>query len=295
MAFDDTILFNFKELKMLAGIIGDVLGSVYEAHQWQRKDLPLILPEPLNQHPHIVPLFKENKWVRQSPSWTDDTLCTLALYSAFLTNTSAKDNLLYFCNKYKAESIGFGGAFMKWLENPVPYQSFGNGSLMRVGFFPFLDIELKEKLTLAYHYTAVSHDHTDSFESVRDFIFIVDKLGNQINEKTKDKSILSYYLTNSKYNKSVESLHQEKKFELNAKQTLLQAIVVVLESNSMEDILRNSFYVGGDSDTLACIACNLASKIYPCPPDILNYSLDTLKPYPELDALTQDFKNKYWK
>lgn len=275
---------------MLAGIIGDVIGSVYEAHQWQSKDLNLFQAD----DSQVTSLFKEAKWVRKVPDWTDDTLCTLALYSAYIHNQDPKEALLYYCNKYKTEAVGFGGSFMKWLENPVPYESFGNGSLMRVGFIPFLKIPLEQKLRLGYAYTAVSHNHPDSFESVRDFIFIIDKLGNQLDNPVKNKQVLQDYLTHFSFSKTIEDMHIENKFELNAKQTLFQSIVVVLNSNSMEEVLRNCFYIGGDSDTMACIACNLASTLYRCPEDLLNYSLDKVHAYPELSPLVKDFQLNYW-
>lgn len=278
---------------MLAGIIGDVIGSVYEAYQWQDKNLPLIGTKQTD-NPLIKPLFNNAKWVRGKQDWTDDTLCSLALYAAYIHNQDPKDALLYYCNKYKNEAVGFGGSFMKWLENPVPYESFGNGSLMRIGFIPFLKIPLDQKLNLAYFYTAVSHNHPDSFESVRDFVFLMDKLGNQLESIEKNKQVLKDYLNYFKYTKSVEDLHKEFKFELNAKQTFFQAITVVLESNSMSEVLRNSFYIGGDSDTLACIACNLASTLYECPQDLLQYSLEKVYQYPELSVLVKDFHLNYW-
>ena len=172
---------------MIAGIIGDTVGSVYEAHQWQTKDLPLFAIEPVATNPQIKALFKEAKWVRPEPDWTDDTLCNLALFSAYQNKKDIQESLLHFCNKYKSEARGFGGSFMKWLDNPVPYESYANGSIMRVGFIPFLPLTLEEKLQFGYDCTAVSHNHPDSFDAVHDFIMMVDKMGNQWKNRVKDK------------------------------------------------------------------------------------------------------------
>jgi ADP-ribosyl-[dinitrogen reductase] hydrolase len=272
---------------MLAGIIGDVIGSVYEAHQWQDKNLPLITTLPFDKQ-MIKPLVKSLKWVRQDYSWTDDTLCTLALFAAYIKNENPKCMMLHFCNKYKNESIGFGKAFNAWLDNPVPYGSLGNGSIMRLGFIPFLPLNLAEKIKLAMHYTAISHNHPDSFQAVTDYVVLAHLLQS---EPSKKDSIIQNVLMKYMYEHSVESLHEQAIFEMNALKTFLQACVILKESHSFEEVLRNSFYVGGDSDTLACIAGNLASLVFEVPQDLLDFSLNTLKPYEDLNELVTQFKN----
>lgn len=270
---------------MLAGIIGDVIGSVYEAHQWQDKSLPLIQALPFSKE-KIQPLVSNLKWVRQDYSWTDDTLCTLALFAAYIKKESPKCMMLHYCNKYKNESIGFGKAFNAWLENPVPYGSLGNGSIMRIGFIPFLPLSLAEKIKLAMQYTAISHNHPDSFQAVTDYVVLAHLLQS---EKNKKNSIIQNVLMKHMYEETVESLHQKAVFEMNALKTFLQVCVILKESNSFEEVLRNSFYVGGDSDTLACIACNLASLVFEVPQDLLDFSLNTLKPYEDLNDLIIEF------
>lgn len=132
---------------MIAGIIGDIIGSVYEAHQWANKDISLIQSLPFDKA-IIKPLFKEAKWVREDYSWTDDTLCTLALYKAFYTNSSPVSTMVELCKKYQNETIGFGRSFEKWLDNPVPYQSYGNGAVMRIDSSHICQFHLKIKFLL---------------------------------------------------------------------------------------------------------------------------------------------------
>lgn len=271
---------------MLAGIIGDVIGSVYEAHQWQTKHLPLIQTLPFDKN-QVKPLVSNLKWVRQDYSWTDDTLCTLALFASYIQKESPKCMLLHYCKKYKNESIGFGKAFNQWLDNPVPYESLGNGSIMRLGFIPFLDLSLTEKIKLALQYTSISHNHTDSFQAVSDYMIIT----HLLKQNKEDKNlVMQNMLTKYNYQESVESLHEKAIFEMNAVKTLLQACVILRESNSFEEVLRNSFYVGGDSDTLACIAGNLASLVFEVPQALLDFSLATLKPYEDLNNLVVEFQ-----
>jgi len=272
---------------MLHGIVGDVIGSVYEAYQWKNKNLELLLTKEIN-YDFVTPFFKEAKWVRKSQSWTDDTLCTLALYNAYSKQESPIESMVHFCKKYKNESIGFGKAFEKWLDNPKPYASYANGSIMRVGFIPYLNISVEEKLKIGQQYTGISHNHFDCFKAVSSFIVISEKLKNGEDYK----KVIKEYLLENNYTKTVEDLHTDFKFEMNAMTTLLQSCVILLESNSFEEVLRNAFYVGGDSDTLGCVAGNLSSFVFELPKYLEEYALSTLKPFEDLYEIAIEFKNK---
>lgn len=277
---------------MLAGIIGDVIGSVYEAHQWKAKNLALIQPLPISNNILVKPIFKKLGWVRKQYGWTDDTLCTLALYAAYRSTLDPTKTLQDFCLRYGSEEIGFGSAFSKWIIDPIPYESYGNGSIMRIGFIPWLNMPLAEKLSLANKYTEISHNHVDSYSAVAGFIILSELLKQEKLKGSFDKACLKMYLNKYEWTKTVEDMHVENIFELNAQQTLLQAVTIVLESSSMEEVLRNSFYVGGDSDTLACIAANLASVLYKTPDDLWKYALNTFADYPELKILINDFQRE---
>lgn len=310
---------------MIGGIIGDVVGSVYEAYQWQRKDLPLFQSLPLETSNDLICLFKTNtKWKRTQYYWTDDTLCTLALYHAYIHQQDPVNSLVYFCKKYRSESIGFGGAFTSWLDNPVPYGSYANGAIMRIGFVPYLNLSLPDKLQLAQDYTNISHNHPDSLMAVNIFVEVCDYLhhinnslsleqiddkvservdqqvnkttNEQVNKNVKEnlyKEYLKTILLKHNYHETVETLHNKKSFEMNALTTIMQSLVIVYESNSIEEVLRNTFYVGGDCDTLACIACNIASHLYVLPEDLLSFSLTTLQQYPDLNELVEHFQQHH--
>lgn len=131
---------------------------------------------------------------------------------------------------------------------------------MRIGFIPYLDISLEEKLKIAQQYTGVSHNHADCFQAVSSFIVLSEKLKHNNDYKT----IIGDFLSQNNYFKTVEQLHSDFKFEMNAMITLLQSCVILIESKSYEELLKNAFYVGGDSDTLACIAGNLSSFVLSC-------------------------------
>jgi len=254
---------------MIGGIIGDIIGSVYEGKQWDRRDLELFQTFPFTD---VSDVLKNTKWVRTTPGWTDDSLCTLALFSAYINKLSPVSELVRCCKKYANEATGFGGNFTKWLDNPVPYGSYANGSIMRIGFINHLDIPLQDKLDLAYDYTIISHNHEDSTTAVLDFVILIEEIKNlTLAEK---KAGIADYLKVVNWTETVESLHNKKAFDMNAWVTFKQALTIVLESNSFEEVMKLSCYVGGDTDTIACVAGNIAEHLWPIPTDLFDYLFD---------------------
>lgn len=273
---------------MIGGIIGDVIGSVYEAHQWTSKDLPLIQNLPVDKTIN-VPVFKDTKWVRTSYGWTDDTLCTLGLYKAYIEKTDFATTLQDVCVRNLNESIGFGKSFKNWLNDMKPYNSYANGCIMRIGFIPFLPLSLSKKLTLGHEVTKISHNHLNSYQAVQDYITLCHAL-----KEDRSKEILKTYLKNQEFEFDVQKMHEDNRFELNSVYTLCQAVAIVYESKNFEEVLRNTFYVGGDSDTLATIACNIASIIYPIPSELMQTAQLAMSTNQELYDLVIHFSENYW-
>ncbi len=278
---------------MITGFLGDIIGSVYEGRQWIDESLQIVQSLPLDEN--LAPnILKKDKFIRSSYSWTDDSLCTLALYHSYINNSDPIKSLVYFCKKYESEATGFGKSFRNWLDNPIPYHSFGNGAIMRIGFIPYLDITCEEKISLAYDYTSLSHNHLDSYTSVIDFIILTENLikysGKTIEYK---KGILKSFLEKYDFNKTVKSMHNDKKFEINSLQTFLQAVRIVYESENETDFLRKSFYIGGDSDTLACVAGNISAFFWPLKKDYNNFVLSKFEGYDDLHSLIVHFNKRY--
>jgi ADP-ribosyl-[dinitrogen reductase] hydrolase len=254
---------------MIGGIIGDIIGSVYEGKQWDKRDLPLFQEFPFTDVSNIL---ANTKWVRTTPGWTDDSLCTLALFSAYVNKRDPVNELIRMCKQHATAATGFGGNFTKWLENPVPYGSYANGSIMRIGFINHLDIPLQDKLDLAYDYTIISHNHEDSITAVLDFVLLIEEIKDlTLSEK---KAGIASYLKVVNWTETVETLHDKKVFDMNALVTFKQALTIVLESNSFEEVMRLSCYVGGDSDTIACVAGNIAQHLWSIPTALVDYMLN---------------------
>jgi ADP-ribosylglycohydrolase len=226
---------------MIKGAIGDFIGSIHEGYQWTHKNQDL-LEVNIESIPVITKLFQ----AREKHSITDDTICSLGLLKAYFNDDlshGAAQTLSTFCKSYR--ECGFGGQFEKWIDDPVPYESFANGCLMRLGFLEFVAPE--QRLKYALMYTLISHDHNESIEAVIDYVKIYN-----------DYSRLEEIAWQRDVKKSVEDYHQDRKFVISAKETLNQAIAVLRESSSFEEILKNCMYIGGDTDTLATIACELS-------------------------------------
>lgn len=282
---------NRKGNNMIGGIIGDYVGSVYEAYQWQTKELPLLLNDNVENIQEIKPLFENTKWVRTDHRWTDDTLCTLALYKAYALKKDPVRTMVDICTKYENPSTGFGKAFAKWLGDPRPYGSYANGSIMRIGFLPLVVKDLATLLSLAVTYTEITHNHQDSIEAVVNYCLLMhNMLHYPVDER---RNLLIAYINEHTQTKTLDEYHDRFSFELNAKETLNQAVCAVRHSNSFEDALKNCFYIGGDCDTLACVAGNIAALMYAVPGELEQKALESLKPEPELYNLAIHFKQCY--
>ena len=142
--------------------------------------------------------------------------------------------------------------------------------------------------------TKISHNHLDSYQAVQDYIILCHALKEDMSKKDYSKECLKTYLQNKEFSLTVETMHQKKSFELNSLYTLSQAVAIVYESKSFEEVLRNTFYVGGDSDTLATVACNLASILYPIPQELMTIAELAMATNKELYDLVLHFSEKYW-
>ncbi len=272
---------------MLGGLIGDYLGSCFEGYQSHEK-MSLFFEnhnQLLQAKKHRVQsLLKNVKWVREEQHWTDDTLCTLGLLKAYIEGKDYAKTLQDICVKYQKESVGFGKGFEAWLKNPQPYQSFANGAVMRIGFIPHLPILYKDKQKLAYEMTMISHDHADSLLAVEIFIQLCERL-----KRTGDIKEINHILNDFQYFYSLEDLRSKKIFEMNALKTLLQALVIIKNSRSIDEVYANCLYVGGDVDTLACIAGNIAEFLFVIPENMKNKTLNCLYQYDDLSHIYSQF------
>ena len=133
---------------MLGAIIGDIVGSRFEFN-------------PTNDY-HFV-LFGEGC------SFTDDTVCTIAIADALLKGKDFGESLHEWCNRYPHPMGGYGGRFMQWVlsSEPLPYNSFGNGSAMRVSPVAHWFEDKDEMLAAAAATAAPTHNHEEGIKGAQ--------------------------------------------------------------------------------------------------------------------------------
>lgn len=248
---------------MLGAIIGDIVGSVYEWNNIKTKDFELFKP---------------------SCFFTDDTVMTIAVAKALLltrekqSKTNKKisfkreivEQMQYFGKRYP--NSGYGGMFSSWLvsHNPMPYNSFGNGSAMRVSPCGYIAVTLDEALLLAKASAEVTHNHPEGIkgaEATAAAIFLA-RCGKS-KEEIKEYIEENYYILD----KTLDEIRPSYSFNETCQETVPQAIQAFLESVDFENEIRNAILLGGDSDTLATITGSIAWAYYrkfgfPISPDL---------------------------
>ena len=166
----------------------------------------------------------------------------------------------YWFRKYP--HAGFGGSFTKWgmSEEMQPYNSYGNGSAMRVSPIGFYYNSLCEVLVKAEESAIVSHNHPEGVKGAKATaaaIFLAKNGSGKVEIKNYIEENFGYDLS-----ESIDSIRSWYKFDVSCQGSVPQAIISFLESNDYEDAIRNAISIGGDSDTIACIAGGIAEAYY---------------------------------
>lgn len=251
---------------MYGAILGDMIGSPYEF------DVNNIKTKEFD-------LFSERS------EYTDDSVMTIAVAEGLMNcgadadEETMKKAIVAAMKKYggRYPFAGYGARFSMWLneEAPKPYNSYGNGSAMRVSPAAWLFQEDLRKMLRAAAVTAeVSHNHPEGIKGAQAtasviFMAIHGATKEQIRE-TVTKTF-GYDL-----NRSCDMIRPEYHHVESCQQTVPEAIIAFLEGDSFEDVIRNAVSLGGDSDTLACIAGSMAEAFYGVPEDLKQEARDRL-------------------
>lgn len=230
---------------MLGAVLGDIIGSYYEWNNVKTKDFPL---------------------TTSKTRYTDDTVMTLAVAKWLMEDPTHSEYQLIRCMQKLGRThirAGYGGSFKEWLlsANPQPYGSWGNGSAMRVspvGLFAEYESEARNLARLT---AAVTHNHPEGIkgaEAVAVAVFYNRHLSWQpleIRKKITKNTIERYFGYN--LNRSLEEIRPTYQFDVSCQGSVPEAIIAYLESESIEDCVRNAISIGGGSDTIAAIACSI--------------------------------------
>lgn len=240
---------------MLGAIIGDIVGPRFEFNNTDKTDFELFTPE---------------------CSYTDDTICTVAIADAILNGKSYKESLLEWCRKYPNPKGAYGGSFARWIheKDPQPYNSYGNGSAMRVSPVGWLFNGYQAVLTQAQLSALPSHNHIGGIFGAQCAAALIYKLRNRSTNPFAKDDIKGYVEVGYGYQiKSVNSIRLHNSFNETCHVTVPQAISCFLEAKSFEETIRLAVSIGGDSDTIAAIAGSIAESYYLIPEDIKSQAL----------------------
>ncbi len=232
---------------MIGAIAGDIIGSVYESAPIKRKDFDLF-------HPQC--------------RFTDDTVLTLAIAKAILEKRDYLDTVRETGRRYP--HAGYGGTFIHWLlsEEPKPYNSWGNGSAMRVSPVGFAFDTVDDILREAANTAVISHNHPEGVKGAQATalsVFLARTTRDRVLIRKEVSTLFGYDL-----DRTVEEIRPSYTFDISCQGTVPEAIIAFLDSTSYEDAVRNAVSLGGDSDTLACITGGIAEAYYgPVSPSIL--------------------------
>ncbi len=232
---------------MFGAIIGDIVGSIYEHNVIKTKDFPL---------------FGENNRL------TDDTVCTAAVADILLNDLPPATTMQEWCQRYPG--AGYGGNFGNWIYKnpPLPYNSYGNGSAMRVSPAAFLNQDnLENALNASDKVTEITHNHPEGMKGARATTHAI-WLAFQNENPDAIRDIISREYGYD-FSKSVDEIRPDYSFDVTCQGSVPQAITCALESNSFEDAIRNAISLGGDSDTLAAIAGPIAEAMHRIPEEYI--------------------------
>lgn len=244
---------------MLGAIVGDIIGSVYEFHNVKTTEFELFL--------------------RGKSKFTDDTVMTLAVAKWLLTDVEHSHCGLVNCMQElgrKYPYAGYGGNFIRWIynDNPMPYKSWGNGSGMRVSPVGLYANTLDEALLLAKVSAEVTHNHPEGIKGAQAIAACVFLCKNG---STK-KEIKEYVENTFGYDldRTIAGIRPEYTYDVSCQGSVPEAIIAFLEGNCFVDVIRLAVSLGGDSDTIACMAGSIAACCYPIPADVAAVSDDLL-------------------
>lgn len=273
---------------MFGTIVGDVIGSSYEGLLKQQKKDDFLL---------------FTKYSR----FTDDTVTTIAIMEAcmeiiknefernFFGDFSRKikkklhlldeeQEKLEIIEKYlrdygkKYPDAGYGYGFMKWLndENLGPYNSYGNGSAMRVSAIPWLYNDMEEIKYMAKLSAMITHNHPEGIKgavATACAIFFARMKKDKADIKDCIEKEFNYNLS-----RSADEIREEKIISATCMDIVPEAIIAFLDSDSFEDAIRNAVSFGGDTDTIAAIAGGIAEAYYGGIPSDLQKEVQTRLP-----------------
>lgn len=242
------------KLVIMGAVCGDIIGSWYEFAQ--TKD-------------YNFELFTHRS------KFTDDTVCSIGIADALVHQEPFEIRLQYWCRKYPG--AGYGGMFRKWIYSDTmePYNSWGNGSAMRVSAVGAYANTFDETMDLAKKSAEITHNDPEGIKGAQAtalaiYLALTGKSKDEIKNAVEEK--FDYNLSR-RYN----DIQPDYGFDVSCQESVPESIIAFLESDDYESAIRKAIAFGGDADTMGAITGGIAAAFYgEIPPYILNECLNRL-------------------
>lgn len=254
---------------MLGAIAGDIIGSVHEYSGTKTSEFELF-------HPHC--------------RFTDDTVLAVAVADCLMHGFGYVEKFHEYSGAYP--NAGYGGRFLQWISaaKKEPYNSWGNGSAMRVPAIGHAFDSLDAVRAEAKRSAEVTHNHPEGIrgaEATAAAIFLARTGRTKQEIRTSIEETFGYDLR-----ARLDDLRPGYTFDESCQGTVPPALIAFLESTGYEDAVRKAISLGGDADTLACITGGIAEAFYGGVPDaIARQALNLLDE--RLRTVTQEFCARY--
>ncbi|SEO78719.1 ADP-ribosylglycohydrolase [Salinihabitans flavidus] len=238
---------------MIGAIAGDIAGSRFEGDSGPPEGFELFAPD---------------------CRFTDDTVCTLAVAEALMQGADFSTTLKHFVRRHPDR--GYGGMFRQWAfsERTSGYGSWGNGAPMRVSAVGWLTKSAEDADHLAAAQAQVSHDHPDAVAAARAVArtILAFRQGASVGE------VRDWLTGTFGYDLRAESALARGGFDVSAAGTVPVALAAAFVCESWEETVRTVIGLGGDTDTLACIAGAVAEARHGVPVDVADRAREYLTP-----------------
>lgn len=260
---------------MLGAIIGDIVGSRFEWHNYLAKDFAFF---------------------HKDCFFTDDSIMSLAICKAIMESRPDYEELGKNTVTYMQQlgrrypKGGYGGMFRRWLRKdaPEPYGSFGNGAAMRVSACGYAANSVEEAKVLSKQVTEVTHNHPEGVKGAEAVVVAI-----VLARQGKSMEELEAYIDKYYYpmNFTLDEIRPHYEFDASCQGTVPQALKAFFESVSFEDAIRKAISIGGDSDTLGAITGSVAEAYYGIPYQVRERGVRFLDH--RLFTILQEFEEMY--
>ena len=254
---------------MLGAIAGDVIGSVYEAIPVKTTGFALFTPR---------------------SRFTDDTVLTVATAEALLGDGDYAAAYRRYGRAYP--NAGYGGSFYRWLlsDDAGPYDSWGNGAAMRVSPVGFALDTVEDVLAEAARSAAVTHDHPEGIKGAQATalaVFLACTGADKAGIRSEIEGRFGYDLA-----RSLDAIRPTYRFDVSCQGSVPESLIAFLESTDYESAVRNAISLGGDADTMACIAGGIAEAFYGAVPELIAREVSSRLPEGFRNVLDR-FESRY--